>query len=84
MTEFTAPLEAGDSGILTSRMWLGLAEQLAAAVPDIVISGDPVKAIHWAACAEACFWQATGEGDAKSVTDLLRTYQPAHLEGVGE
>lgn len=52
-------------------MWLALGEQIADAIPDIVIGDDPKKAIRWATCAEACFWKATGECDAHDVKDVL-------------
>jgi hypothetical protein len=54
-----------------NAMWLGLARQLADAVPDIVIADDPEKAIRWATCAEACFWKATGDSDTHDVKDVL-------------
>lgn len=56
----------------TSAMWLALGEQIAAAIPDIVIgSDDPAKAVRWATCAEACFWKATGDADTHDVKDVL-------------
>jgi hypothetical protein len=57
----------------SGQMWLALAEQIAGAIPDIIItSDDPAKAIRWATCAEACFWKATGEADTHDVKDVLR------------
>lgn len=54
------------------NVWLGLGDQIAAAIPDMLISGgDPVNAVRWATCAEACFWQATGEGNSYDVKDVL-------------
>lgn len=64
-------METGEAGEKTSAMWLRLAEQIAEAIPDLVIGGEPVKAIQWATCAEACFWKATGEADAHDVKDIL-------------
>lgn len=58
-------------------MWKELGEMLAAAIPDIVTGDDPVKAIHWATCAEACFWKATGEGSSHDVKDVLPPLIPA-------
>jgi hypothetical protein len=55
----------------TTKMWRELGEQIATAVPDIVIGGEPVKAVQWATCAEACFWKATGECDTHDVKDVL-------------
>jgi hypothetical protein len=60
-----------EAGIETSAMWRALARQLRDAIPDIVIEGDPVKAVKWATCAEACFWKASGEGEAHDVKDVL-------------
>lgn len=54
-----------------SAMWLALAEQIAGAIPDLVIGSNPTEAIRWATCAEACFWQATGEADTHDVKDVL-------------
>ncbi len=56
----------------TAAMWLALAEQIAGAIPDIVIgTDDPGKAIRWATCAEACFWKSTGDADTHDVKDVL-------------
>lgn len=64
-------LKTEDCGSKTAEMWFALGEQIAAAIPDHVINDDPVKAIHWATCAEACFWKATGETDCHDVKDVL-------------
>lgn len=64
-------MDTAESGVKTSDMWARLGQQIADALPDIVIEGDPVKAIRWATCAEACFWKATGEADAHDVKDVL-------------
>lgn len=64
-------MDSFDAGKKTSDLWLALGEQIAAAIPDIVINDDPVKAIRWATCAEACFWKATGEADTHDVKDVL-------------
>lgn len=65
--------EAGDR---SGDMWLKLGEQIAAAIPDIIISADdPAKAIRWATCAEACFWKSTGECDTHDVKDVLAAPQ---------
>lgn len=54
-----------------SAMWLALAEQIAGSVPDILIAdADPARAVRWATCAEACFWQATGESASHDVKDI--------------
>lgn len=77
MTEDYDSMKAGEK---VSNMWLALAEQIAAAIPDIVISADdPGKAIRWATCAEACFWQATGDADTHDVKDVCQ--YPLHVRG---
>ena len=59
----------------TTKMWRELGEQIAAAIADIVVGEDPVRAIKWATCAEACFWKATGECDTHDVKDVLQPPQ---------
>lgn len=54
-----------------NAMWGALGQQIADAIPDMVIGGDPQKAILWATCAEACFWKATGESESHDVKDVL-------------
>lgn len=66
--------ETMDTGAACERigsMWLRLAEQIEGALPDIIIEGKPEMAIRWGRCAEACFWQATGEADANDIKDVL-------------
>lgn len=67
----TEEIDPFEPGLKISEMWRALADQIAAAIPDHVIAGNPLKAIHWATCAEACFWKATGENDAHDVKDVL-------------
>ena len=70
--------DSSTAGERTSKMWLALAEQIEAAIPDIAVSGDdPGKAIRWATCAEACFWKATGEADTHDIKDVLPPPVPA-------
>ncbi len=57
--------------VKVNDMWAALGQQIADAIPDIVIGGEPQKAIAWAACAEACFWKATGDADTHDVKDIL-------------
>lgn len=66
-----------EAGTKVSEMWRALAEQIAAAIPDIIINcdGDPAKAIRWATCAEAAYWKSTGEADAHDVKDVLPPVQ---------
>lgn len=55
-----------------SAMWLDLGNQIKALVPTLVTDRGPADAIHWATCAEACFWKSTNEGDPHDVKDILR------------
>jgi hypothetical protein len=64
-------LNSEECGKRTAEMWERLGQQIADAVPDMVINDDPVKAIRWATCAEACFWKATGEADCHDVGDII-------------
>lgn len=57
-----------------SAMWLALAEQIAADVPDLVIASEPETAIRWATCAEAGFWKATGEAATHDVKDVMKPH----------
>lgn len=67
--------------VKVNEMWAKLGQQLADAVPDIVIEGDPRKAIVWATCAEACFWKATGDSDTHDVKDVLSVVPPPQQDG---
>lgn len=67
-------METSEAAEKTNAMWLALGEQIAGAIPDLVISNDPVEAIRWATCAEACFWKSTGEADAHDVKDVLKAH----------
>lgn len=58
-------------GETVSQMWKQLANQIALAIPDMVIAGKPEEAIRWAACAEACFWKATGESNTHDIKDVV-------------
>jgi len=64
-------MDSGDAGERCGKMWLALGEQIASAIPNMVIGGEPETAIRWATCAEACFWKATGECDTHDVKDVL-------------
>lgn len=56
----------------TQRMWWKLGMLYDASARDIAECGaDPFEAIKFAQAAEACYWQATGEGDFTSLTDLV-------------
>jgi hypothetical protein len=62
------PIETAEK---VNAMWFALGEQIASAIPDIVIDSRPQEAIRWATYAEACFWKATGEADTHDVSDVL-------------
>lgn len=65
-------MDSAEAGERTAKMWQDLGEQIAAAIPDIIINDSvPTRAIRWATCAEACFWKATGEADTHDVKDVL-------------
>jgi hypothetical protein len=64
-------MESTEAAERATKMWQDLGEQIASAVPDIVIAGKPAEAIRWAAAAEACFWKSTGEADTHDVKDVL-------------
>jgi hypothetical protein len=74
-------MDAAEAGELVGNMWKQLGEQIMGAIPDIVISGEPVKAIHWATCAEACFWKSTGDADTHDVKDVVLFPSPQEIEG---
>lgn len=60
------------AGERVSDMWRALGEQIAGAIPDIIINDStPTRALRWATCAEACFWKATGDADTHDVKDVL-------------
>jgi hypothetical protein len=64
--------DAIKAGERVSDMWLALGEKIAQGVESLVVDADdPVKAIRWATCAEACFWKATGDADSHDVKDVL-------------
>lgn len=65
------PMNSTKAGERCNEMWRSLGEQIAGALPDIVIDGNPQKAVRWATFAEACFWKATGEADTHDVKDVL-------------
>lgn len=65
-------METSEASEKINAVWLALGEQIAAAIPDLVISSDPTEAIRWATCAEACFWKATGEAATHDVKDVLK------------
>lgn len=65
-------MDSGDAGEKVSAMWQRLAEHIDGALLEILSGeGDPVKAIRWATCAEACFWKSTGDADTHDVKDVL-------------
>ena len=77
LAEMWRPIDTNDACAKIGSMWESLGEQIAAAIPDIVIEGKPQDAIRWAQCAEACFWQATGESTAHDVNDVIAVPTPS-------
>lgn len=61
-------MEAGEQ---VSAMWLELAEQIKLAVFKAAAEGRPEDALRGAACAEACFWKATGEAKSHDIDDVV-------------
>ncbi len=55
----------------TTRMWLKLARLLDRSIADYVIAGHVATAVKTARAAEACYWQATGEGDCSNLKDVI-------------
>ena len=55
------------------RMWWKLGLLLEARAYELAQSGmGPQRAIGFAQAAEACFWQATGEGDYSPLSEIAR------------
>ncbi len=55
----------------TSRMWWKMGELCESIALDVItLDDEPSRAIRYAQAAEACYWQATGEGDFTSLSEL--------------
>ena len=54
-----------------NAMWLALAQQIELTVFKRASEGRPEDALRWAACAEACFWKATGEAKSHDFDDVV-------------
>jgi len=63
-------LTTEDSRSLTAELWKTLGDHFAEMAREVCVD-DAAKAMRLAACAEACFWQATGEGDCWNVKDII-------------
>ena len=55
----------------TNRMWLRLARHLEKYATDEAKAGHVPGAVRAARNAEACYWQATGEGNALDLKDVI-------------
>ena len=55
----------------TTRMWLRVARHLDKVATDEAKAGHVPTAIRAARNAEACYWQATGEGTAVDLKDVV-------------
>jgi len=65
--------EAFDSNAAAERigkMWLSLAETIESALPSVLTEDGPEATIQYGRCAEACFWQATGESSSNDLKDI--------------
>lgn len=60
-------------GEKTSRMWVRLARQLEKLALERAGRGHDVPAVRAARLAAACFWEATGEAEWVSMSDLMDT-----------
>lgn len=58
-----------------SRMWREVAKRLSDQALAFADNGDVAQAMSLAAAADACRWQATGEGDSVSLKDILKVMQ---------
>jgi hypothetical protein len=68
----------------TSKMWRELGDLIAKGLSANVMDlSDPEMAIRWASCAEACFWQATGEGDPQGIKEILIRAQDVRDDKTG-
>lgn len=54
----------------SGRLWLKLARTLDKLALEKAAGGYIDKAIKAARCADACYWQATGEGDAITLKEI--------------
>lgn len=60
-----------EAGIRIGQMWRQLGDVIESGLSQHVDAGNPIEAIRWATCAEACFWKATGEAATHDVKDVL-------------
>jgi hypothetical protein len=71
MTEDDLNSDMMRTGERIAKMWLDLGNQLAGAIPEMVLNGHALDAIRTATYAEACFWKSTGEADAHDIKDII-------------
>lgn len=69
-------MDTNDAVKASTEMWESFAKQLAEAIPHLVSSGAVHQALQFAVCAEACFFQATGECDSFGVKEAFERNAP--------
>jgi hypothetical protein len=74
MSDLAPDIEYDDFGVICTNLWSRLARQIESAIPDAYIEGGPEKAMHFAQCAEACFWAARGESESETATKIVSRY----------
>lgn len=63
--------DSDNAATVTNRMWLRLGRSLDKVASKEAEAGHTSTAIRAARCAEACYWQATGEGTAVDLKDVI-------------
>lgn len=63
----------------TQAMWRRLADQIDTQASKAVLDGDFVKAVRLGRYADACYFQATGEGEGKTVNELIAAESTAAI-----
>jgi hypothetical protein len=67
-------MDSEKANTTSSEMWERLGRQFEEAISDMVNS-DPEGAIQYAICAEACFWQSTGEADCHGIKEAFKVFK---------
>ena len=58
-------------------LWLKVGRSLKAKAVERAERGDETLAVRTARIADLCFWQATGEGDVTSMSDIFPKMEDA-------
>lgn len=56
---------------IVGNMWFELAERIAEGIADAYVSDGPEKAMRFAQCAEACYWQSGSEMNCFDVRQIV-------------